>query len=889
MTEARTHKEPMNRPSDLPTGTVTFVFTDIEGSTKLLQEFGETYRAVQDDHARIMRAAVSEGGGREIRTEGDSFFVVFPTPTAAVRAAVAAQRKLAEHSWLHGRPLRVRMGLHTGEGRLGGDDYLGIDVNRAARIAAAGHGGQVLLSDATRALVEHALPDGAAVRDLGAHRLKDIAHPEHIFDVVIEGLPSDFPPLKSLDARPNNLPVQLTSFVGRREEIGAVTELLGEARLVTLTGPGGSGKTRLALEVARAALEDFPNGAFFVDLASITDSQLVPSAIARALDIQGEPAGSWAETVISYLDEKTVLLVLDNFEQITEAATEVEAILRGTRDLHILVTSRVALHVSGEHEFHVQPLGLPDPADLPDAEALSQFDAVALFIHRARAVKDDFVVTNANAPAVAEICARLDGLPLAIELAASRVKLLTPEAILARLGHRLPLLTSATRNVPERQRTLRGTIDWSYELLDDAERRLLARLSVFAGGCTFDAAEAVCNPDAELGIDVLDGIASLVDKSLVRRMETSDNEPRYGLLETIREYASERLEETGDADEVRRRHARYFLDIAERAEPHLLADDQLTWLDLCDRENDNIRGALQWCIEAGDTETGLRIGAALWRFWQQRGHLREGRRWMERIMALDGADDRTPVVARAHTAAGGLAYWDSDFAVTRTHYEAAVAIYRELGDKLQLERALYDLAFVPMLEGDWDTHRRLLNETLEMAREIGDDEGILNATDALGYELVRDGRPKEAIPFIEEAIALAKQMGNAFHLIEATSSLGVAYQQLGDFDQAVRHLRDAIRMHRDAGNLPMTTYMLFFFSALEVDRGRHARAMRLFGAAETFRERFRTIAPQEAMLTGDPVGLARAVIGDVAVEEALAEGRAMEPDKAIAYVLDDSD
>jgi predicted ATPase/class 3 adenylate cyclase len=876
--------------SDLPTGTVTFLFTDIEGSTKLLQELGETYIAVQDDHARIMREAISQGDGREIRTEGDSFFAVFPTPSGALGAAVTAQRALGAHAWSHGRPLQVRMGLHTGEGRLGGDSYLGIDVNRAARIAAAGHGGQVLLSDATRALVEHVLPDGVTVRNLGDHRLKDLAHPEHIFDLVIRGLPSDFPALKSLDARPNNLPLQLTSFIGRRREIQQITDLLRQARLVTLTGPGGSGKTRLALEVAHELLRDFSDGVFFVDLSPVTDPDLVGSEIAQALDIQAGPAQPIATTLVSELKDRNTMLVLDNFEQVTDAAPLIEAILRAASDVRVLVTSRTVLHVSGEHEFHVDPLGIPDPTDIRDAETLSQFDAVALFIERARAVKGDFGVTNQNAPAVAEICARLDGLPLAIELAASRTNVLTPEGILARLEHRLPLLTSATRNIPERQRTLRGTIDWSYELLDDPERRLLSRLSVFAGGCTFDALEAICSPNAELGIDVLDGLTSLVDKSLVRRIETFDGEPRFRQLETIREYSSERLEVSGEKEEIARRHAGFFMALAETAESHLLAQDQAEWLDLCDRENDNIRAALERCIDAGDAETGLRIGAALWRFWLQRGHLGEGRRWMDRLMRLPGPRDHREAVARAHTAAGGLAYWDSDVPTTKTHYEEAVAIYRGLGDKLRLERALFDLAFVPMLEGDWDTHWQLLNETLEMAREIGDDEGILNATDALGYKMVRDGRPQDAIPFIEEAIALAKQIGNAFHLIEATSSLGVAYRQLGDLDRAARHLREAISMHRDAGNIPMTTYMLYFFADLEVERGRHVRAMRLFGAADSFKERFQTIAPQEAMLNaGDPVDLARAAIGDAAVEEALADGRAMEPDKAIAYVLDDSD
>ncbi|HEX2088775.1 MAG TPA: adenylate/guanylate cyclase domain-containing protein [Actinomycetota bacterium] len=887
MTDPRA-KQPADG-SELPTGTVTFFFTDIEGSTKLLQELGQKYRTIQDDHARIIRDAISRGGGREIRTEGDSFFAVFPTPTGALHAAVSAQRELATHSWSHGRTLRVRMGLHTGEGTLGGDDYLGIDVNRAARIAAAGHGGQVLVSDATRALVEHALPEGVSVRDLGTHRLKDLAHPEHIFDLVIEGLPPDFPLLKSLDARPNNLPVQLTSFVGRLEEIDAVGGLVRRTRLVTLSGPGGSGKTRLALEVARETLADFPDGAFFVDLAAITDPELVPSAVAQALDIPGEPAGSWLDTLINHLSEKNVLLVLDNFEQVTEAARDVEVILRRTRDVHILVTSRVVLHVSGEHEFHVEPLHLPDPRDLPDAETLSQFDAVALFIHRARAVKEDFMVTNQNAPAVAEICARLDGLPLAIELAASRVKLLTPEAILARLGHRLPLLTSATRNVPERQRTLRGTIDWSYELLGEPERRLLSRLAVFASGCTFEAVDSVCNPNAELRLDTLDALSSLVDKSLVRQTEMTAAEPRFRMLETIREYSSERLTESGELNDIAGRHARYFMEFSEAAEPHLLAHDQVIWLNRCDLENDNIRAALQWCIDTEQPETGLRIGAALWRFWQQRGHLREGRRWLDRLLALPGANERSAITARAHGAAGGLAYWDADYKVTRRHYEEALEIFRELGDKFGIERALYDLSFVYMIDGDLETHGRLLEESLALARELDDKEGVLNAMDALGYLFVLQRRPAEALRVGHEAIALAESMGNAFHLIEATTSLGQAYRLLGDLDRADEYVKRGIAMHRDAGNIAMTTYMIFAMSTLEGERGRHLRSMRLYGVAEGLLERYANIAPADAIMMGDPVGAARAVMGDQAVDTAIAEGRSMDPEEAVAYALSDSE
>jgi len=468
---------------DLLTGTVTFLFTDMEGSTRLLERLGKQYRDVQHRHNSIIREAIAEGDGREVSTEGDSFFAVFPAPSGAVRAAVRAQRELAAAPWPDGVVIRVRMGLHTGEGIVGGDNYLGLDVNRGARIAAAAHGGQVLLSDATRGLVERSLPAATRFRDLGQHRLKDLAQPERLYQVVIEGLEQEFPPLRTMDARPNNLPAQLTRFIGRNYEISRVRELLARNRLVTLTGPGGTGKTRVALPVAGEALTDFRDGAFFVDLSSVTDAELVAPETAAALGMPEQPGHPFLDTLRDHLRLRNLLLVLDNLEQVVNAASGfVEPLLRAAPEVKVLVTSRVPLHLYGEQEFPVPPLALPDPQHLPDVDSLARFEAVALFADRAAAGKPDFRVTAENARTVAKITARLDGLPLAIELAASRVKLLSPKQLLPRLEQRLPLLTARDRNVPERQRTLRRTIEWSYELLDEAEQRMFSRLSVFAGG-----------------------------------------------------------------------------------------------------------------------------------------------------------------------------------------------------------------------------------------------------------------------------------------------------------------------------------------------------------------------------------------------------------------------
>ncbi|MGH2557043.1 MAG: ATP-binding protein, partial [Actinomycetota bacterium] len=603
------------RPGDLPTGTVTFLFTDIEGSTRLLHELRDEYGRVQDDHAEIMRKTIAEGDGVEIRTEGDSFFAVFPTPAGALRTAVDAQRSLAGHEWPHGSALRVRMGMHTGEGVLGGDDYLGIDVNLAARITAAANGGQVLLSGTTRALVERSLPDAVTLRDLGSHRLKDFDHAQRLHDVVIGHLPADFPPPRTLEV-PTNLPAQRTSFVGREREVSRVKELLQGPGLLTLTGPGGSGKTRLAVEAAGALLDEYPDGVFFVELGPITDPRLVPSTVADAIGVRAEGARAVLDTLREHLREREMLLVLDNFEHLLDGAPVVADLLTACSRLRILATSREPLHLSGEQELAVPPLTLPE--DLTSPVDLTRSEAVALFAQRAAAVDPGFAVTEENALTVAELCRRLDGLPLAIELAASRVKLLSPQAMLERLGRRLELLTGGPVDLPARQRTLREAIGWSYELLDETERALFRRLAVFAGGWSIEAAEAVANPDGELGHDVLQITGSLVDKSLVQRMPIPGT-LRFGMLETIRAFGVEQLDASGEAEAIRDRQASFFLERAEAAEPQLRGVERKRWLDELELEHDNLRTALRRTIDAGPAEIGFRLVGALWRFWHLHG------------------------------------------------------------------------------------------------------------------------------------------------------------------------------------------------------------------------------------------------------------------------------
>jgi predicted ATPase/class 3 adenylate cyclase len=868
----------------LPTGTVTFLFTDIEGSTRLLQDLGERYGEVRDAHAAILRRAIRDGHGVEVSTEGDSFFAAFASPAAAVRAAVAAQRGLAGHRWPPGFPVRVRMGLHTGEGALGGDNYSGIDVNRAARVAGAASGGQVIVSDPTRVLVEHDLPGGVSLRDLGTHRLKDLNLPMRLHDLVVAGLPADFPAPRTLDARPGNLPAPLTSFVGREEETAEAVRLLGRARLLTLTGAGGSGKTRLALHVAARLRPGHRDGAFFADLSSVTDPDLVPPVLARAVGVPEAAGRPVLAALCDHLRDRELLLVADNFEQVAEAGVVLERLLEAAPGLRGLVTSRVVLGVVGEQELVVPPLDLPDLRRLPDPVALGHTEAVRLFVERAQAVRPAFRLTGDNAPAVAEICARLDGLPLAIELAAIRIKVLTPTQILPRLERRLSLLTGGARTLPDRQRTLRGAIAWSHDLLTDAERRLFARLSVFAGGWTLESAEAVCDPGG-LGLDVLDGLASLVDQSLVLGAGPAAGQARFSMLETIREFGQERLEATGDLAPVRRRHAEHFLELAVAAEPHLTGPDQGEWLDRCDLEQANLRLALRWAAAAGQAGRAQEAAGALWRFWQQRGHLAEGRLRLEELLALPSGRGPTPARAKALAGAGGIAWWQEDIAAARRFYEEALAIERRLGDPARIADALYNQAFVVAAGGDFEGAFRLCEESLELFRRAGDEAGVARADWMLAMRDLVDGRWDRPLARAEEAVAAWRRTGDRFRLGDGLVWVAVVDARAGRPADARSAIGEARELAAEADSPMGMISVLIALSYVARWEERHQDAVRLAGAADALREQVGGRAPLEflAGFLGDPEAEARAHLPEETARRAWEEGRRSGVDAALAW------
>ncbi len=897
----------------LPTGTIAFLFTDIEGSTVLAQRLaGDRWTSLLDRHREIIREAVAAHGGIEVSTEGDGFFIVFERTADAVAATVDAQRALATEPWAEDGQIRVRMGIHTGDGRLESDGgYVGADVHRAARVAAAGHGGQVLLSETTSALVADELPPGVGVRGLGEHRLKDL-RPERISELVVEGLQTEFPPIRSLDRRPNNLPTQLTSFVGRDVELGEAARLLETTRLLTMTGPGGTGKTRLSLQLAASVAERFPDGIWFVALEPVRDPGLVAATILTTLGLVESGGRAARDVLVEWLAPKQALLVLDNFEQVIDGAAVVTDLLRGAPRLAAIVTSRAPLRVSGEQEYPVP--GLPSPRDvlalsdlekmnLPagdrrlDAASATTFEAVRLFIARARAVRPDFQVTNENAPSVAGIAARLHGMPLAIELAAARVKLLSPDAILDRLEHQLGVLASGSRDLPERQQTLRAAIAWSHDLLDDGERRLLARLSVFVGGCELDSADAVCGPARELGsgLDVLDGLTALADQSLVRAEEV-DGETRFRMLDTIREFAAERLTESGEREEIERRHSATFLALAETVTPRLTGDDQRRWLGRLERDHDNIRAVLDRAVAAGDGPTAIRLGFAMWRYWQKRGHLTEARRRLQAMADAPWSRDDKVLRARLMEALGGVSWWQADLSGLDPSYAEALAIWEQIGDQREIVNALYNDSFryavtpnPKLSDPDRIGYNQVL-KALELAVSIGDERGRANVLWGLGNYLYFHDDDDRGLERFREALEIFRRIGDRTMEAWSLHMQSSALIRGGEVDESRRSAAEALRLFHAFGDVAGVTLGLDDFAALAVVDGDLPRAARLWGAA-------RALSSAGGVAIADFVDgqykfnhqpNARLALDPTELERFSAEGRAMSLDESVAYALETS-
>ncbi len=875
----------------LPTGTVTFLFTDIEGSTALLQRLGDRrYAEVLGEHQRLLRDAFANGNGHEVDTQGDAFLVAFPRARDALGAAVAAQQALMKHAWPDGASLRVRMGLHTGEPVSGTGGYVGLDVHRAARICSAGHGGQILLSHAVEVLAARDLPPGVSLRDLGAHRLKDLRESERLFQVVHPDLRADFPFLKSLDARPNNLPIQLTSFIGREREIAEVKRLLDAARLVTLTGSGGAGKTRLALQVAADVVEGHQDGMWLAELAPIADPALVPKIVASALSIPEQPNRSMIETLIDALRPKTLLIILDNCEHLLAACADLAAaLLRACSQVRILATSREGLGVPGETIWRVPSLSLPDIRHLPAYRDLVLYEAVRLFVDRATATAPAFTVTSENSPTIARVCHQLDGIPLAIELAASRVKVLAVEQIAARLDDRFRLLTGGSRTALPRHQTLRAAMDWSYDLLAPKERSVLRRLSVFAGGWSLEAAEAVCAGKRIKEAEVLDILTQLVDKSLVNA-DTLGGEVRYRMPETIRQYAQDRLAASGEAAEVRTRHRTWFLDLAERAEERMRGPEDTMWLNRLEVEHDNLRAALgRGGTEENDAETRVRLAAALRQFWDYHTHWGEGRKWLE--TAIAGSRDRKSTVrVRALYGEGRLAWRQGDDGRAMALHEESLALARELRDPNGIAMALMGRGLVTTWQGDLDTATALYEESLEISRKLEDKWLIALALAQMGWVARRKGDYANAVALCEESLAIFRTQGPKRWVAYALRATSHAVRLQGDLERAVGLYRESLALFGETGDKWVATECIEGLALIASAQGLSERAARLFGVAEAARETFGITMPRPER--GDQEHFektAREGLGDEAFSAAWAEGRAMTLEQAIEYALKDDE
>ncbi|HEY6069550.1 MAG TPA: adenylate/guanylate cyclase domain-containing protein [Gaiellaceae bacterium] len=797
--------------AERPTGTVTFLFTDIAGSTHLLRELGDDYGAVLEDHRRLLRAVFRAHDGFEVDTQGDAFFVAFSRAQDAATAAEVAQRSLETHTWPGDRNVRVRMGIHTCEADATAEGYVGIGVHRGARICAAGHGGQILVSHTTRDLLEdeEARP---SLSDLGEHRLKDLTEPQRLYQLTAEGLRETFPPLRTLENRPTNLPVQPTVLIGREREVTEICELLrrDDVRLVTLTGPGGTGKTRLGLQAAAELVETFRNGVFFVPLAPITDPDLVVPTIAQTLGID-ETSG---QSLDGYLAEKHMLLMLDNVEQVLSSAADVGKLLSGAPEVKLVVTSREPFRLSAERVFKVEPLGLPDPKNLPDLAAVSQYEAVALFVERARAVLPSFEITNANAPAVAEICVRLDGLPLALELAAARSPLLSPEAMMRRLDERLNLLTAGARDLPGRHQTLRDTLAWSYDLLDENERSLFRRLGVFAGGFTLEAAEVVCDAD-------LDTLGSLVDKSLVRRAGD-----RFTMLETIREYALDRLAGSHADEGLRARHARYFLDLAEEAYAGRI-DGESEWSERLEANHDNLRAALEW-LSAADPEQELQLAGALGWFWLSRSHLLEGH---ERLSRFTSGQRSDRVQARALTGAGAILAWQGDLEAAAPLLSRAIALWAELDEPGEQALALEALGWGCFFGGDDPSAREHFERSLELQTRGTNKRLVNRAQLAVCQIMVSQGDLEPADRLSRAALALAEEQDDAWAVHLGHHFLADCALIAADFDTAVDRYRRSLQAAVALGNRTEIALELQGVAMAQAGRSRPELALRLGSVA----------------------------------------------------------
>lgn len=789
--------------SNLPSGTVTFLFTDIENSTPLWEQQPGAMKSALAKHDSLLRGIFLMHNGQIIKTTGDGFHVVFVTAADAVHAAIHAQQVLQKDSWGE-VPLKVRIGLHTGEAELRDGDYYGGVLNRAARIMSIGHGGQILVSEMTYQIAQEHLSTEVSVLDLGVHQLKGLSRTERIYQITTPDLQQDFPPLKSQTHAAHNLPIQLTSFIGRERELPQAASRLEGARLLTLIGPGGTGKTRLSIQLGTELLPQFADGVWFIELAPLADAALILQTVAAVLGVRAQTGMSLANIVNDYLRAKQLLLILDNCEHLVEASAALaDEFLHNAPKLKIIASSREALGIGGETVYRVPSLSLPHRTDVTRATVLG-FESVQLFVERAAAANPSFHLTDENASVVAKICSRLDGIPLALELAASRVSAFTPEQIAKRLDDRFKLLTGGSRTALPRQQTLRALIDWSYDILSPAECTLLKRLSVFAGGWMFEAAEAMFDD-----MDVLELLPQLVNKSLVT-LDDEGDEPRYRLLETIRQYARDKLLESGEAVEIRNRHLAYYVQLAEEAEQHLYKIGALQWVTRLEAEYDNLRTAIEWGLDHDPLQV-LRIGGALPNFWYRRGYESEGMRWiheaLERmnsqpdVQGNAGARERLVAIARAWQGVSFMAFSQGDMLKATAAADTCAAYARQLGEKEILAVVLTFSAASRMMSGHFEELDTMMSETMGIVEESNNAYARGMTYGMLGSRLLMTGtEPKKGHELIHKGLGLLKGSENYFGHTMVMLGLAMEARFNGRFDEARAGFEPLIPIFHDFGD-----------------------------------------------------------------------------------------
>jgi predicted ATPase/class 3 adenylate cyclase len=868
----------------MPTGRIALLFTDIEGSTRHLGRLGDQYADALAAHHRILRRVFSLHAGSEVSTAGDAFFVAFASADDAVAAAADAQRALAAHSWPGATPILVRIGIHVGTPTLWHNEYVGMDVHRCARVCSAGHGGQVLLSQSAVSAMSHPLPEGLALSDLGAHLLKDLEHPEHLFQLEVAGLRTEFPAPRSL-TRTTNLPLAPTPFIGRETELAAVCERLtrDDVRLLTLTGPGGTGKTRLSLQAAEKLCDRYADGVYFVPLAPLDEPDLVAQTIAETLHVRDTAGAPAITAVIEYLSDKNVLLVIDNFEQVVDAAPVVAEILTASPGTEILVTSRLPLNLRAEHEYAVPPLRLPPPdrrLGLPD---LAEYESVRLFLDRVSAFQPDTVLDAANAEAIVGICRSLDGLPLAIELAAARTRVMSATALFDSLSDGLSMLTGGPRDADARHQNLRDTIAWSHRLLAEPERQLFDRLGVFADGFTLDAAEQVCGDE----VNLVDALQGLVAASLVRRDPDSDHE-RYTMLQTIRSYASERLVESGDDADVRRRHAEYFAHLGyeiEQQRGHPVHAERFRALSV---EHVDLRSAIDWSLDHGATELAGRLLWGLWRFWVSRGLLAEGRQRAHRVVNATAAAPEE-LRARVLVAASEIARFGGDYLVAVEHKENAVPLLHALGDEQLAAAVLCDLGDIAGALGDFDRAAALQEEALAIRRLAGSATGVPRVLASLGWTRLMQGDLHAASRALEESLELARAINHEEFVATSLRHLGEVARLRGDVPEAAKLLAEALELAYRTNQRLVLQDTLGALAVLASTAQDHMQACRLLGGTEEL-SREAGSAVRGADELNALVEEARRHVSQAALDQALQEGAAMSLEALVAFarrVLDD--